>query len=178
MLTSEPRTWDGLEKYAHLMCLAWVRAHKHTAVASVVLRSQTIHARSRGVTQSIAGKMRRNGWVCRHRYGVLSGGGAHSHTHNTCSLTGQSLLKVWIKLWSQCRVNMKAFTVVKKSRLWLECDVWKCFLMPARADSGAFKSSRDDAGSLPSKICWIDGFTSTNSPWVLLLFFFFFSWIC
>lgn len=59
---------------------------------------------------------------------------------------------------------MKAFTVVKKSELWLECDVWKCFLMPACADSAAFKSRRGDAGSLLSKICGIDSFTSTNSP--------------
>lgn len=122
-----------------------------------------------GVTHSITGKMRRKARVCWHRYGVLSGAGAR-----TCSLTGQSLLKAWIKLWSRCRVNMKAFTAVKKSRLWLELDVRECFLMLAFADDGPFKSSRAVAGSLPSKICWIDDFTSTCSAWVFLFFPLFF----
>lgn len=71
-------------------------------------------------------------------------------------------LKAWIKLWSRCRVNMKAFTAVKKSRLWLELDVWERFLMPAFADDSPFKSSRAVAGSLPSQICWIDDFTSSR----------------
>lgn len=98
---------------------------------------------------------------------------------HTYSLTGQSLLKAWIKLWSWCRVNMKAFTAVKKSRLWLEFDVQECFLMPAFADDSPFKSSRAFAGSLPSKICWINGFTSTCSLWVFLFFpvFFFLNFL-
>lgn len=110
-----------------------------------------------GVTHSIGGKMRGRDRVCWHRYAALSGAGTQA-----CSLTGQSLfLEAWIRLWSRCRVNMKAFTAVKKSGLWLDSDVWECFLMPAFADDGPFKSSRAFAGSLPSKMCWNDSFTST-----------------
>lgn len=125
----------------------------------------------RRLTDGITGKMRSEDRVCWHRYGALSGGGTH-----TC--LGQSLLKAWIKLWSWCRVNMKAFTAVKKTRLWLEFDVRECFLMPAFADSGPFKSSRAFAGSLPSKICWINDFTLKRSEGFIFfssssLFFFF-----
>lgn len=159
MLASEPKIWDGLENIQNPVCM-----HAYTQIHSVCGITEN-ECMAGGVTHSITGKMRSKARVCRHRYGVLSGAGLR-----TCSLTGQSLLKAWIKLWSQCHVNMKAFTAMRKSRLWLELDAWECFLMPAFADDGPFKSSRAVAGSLPSKICWIDDFTSTCSAWAFLFF--------
>lgn len=165
-LSSEPQPEMALKIYtSQLTCMqTYSQTHRRTVWAGIADDLCMV----RGVTHSITGKMRRKDRVCWHRYGVLSDAGAH-----TCSLTGQSLLKAWIKLWSRCRVNMKAFTAVKKSRLWLELDVWECFLMPAFADDGPFfKSSRAVAGSLPSKICRIDIFTSTCSRWFFFSFFF------
>lgn len=88
-----------------------------------LLRSQTIYARSRE-SNTVSRVKWEAGIECIDTDMGYCQTGAQTHAHWPASL----FFKVWIKLQPRCHVNMKAFTALKKSRLWLEFDVWRGFL--------------------------------------------------